>query len=510
MWINLTIVALFIFSMIGVGFYFSKKQKSTSEYYTAKGSIPSWAMGISLMATLISSMTFIAYPAAAYKGGWELLTPGFMVPIALLVVAFIIVPFYRKHIGISAYEYFGKRFGTGTRLYSSFAFSLNHFAKMGFVFYLLAIAISGMTGWNVYLVIITLGVATVLYTMMGGIEAVIWTDVVQGIILLFGMLVSLVYILFLGGVDGGDILNLAWEKNKFNLGDPDLSFAGQTIVVLLVYGFAWNFQKYSADQTVVQRYLSVKTDKDALKGTILGAMLCIPVWAIFMLIGTSLWGFYELSGETLPDHIQKAEQVYPHFLMTHIPVGVNGVIIAAMMAAAMSTLSSDLNCLSAIVVKDYFVLFKPKSSDKTQLKIGRFAVLIFGVLCVIIAIGLIETQGTALSMWYTISSIVSAGLAGLFFLAFMSTRANKNGTYIGIAACIAFTGWATATMGQGQSFDLGFLKEPFNGYMVGVFGHIVLVVVGYGASYFFPQQENVRELTIWGWLDHKKISSFYK
>jgi len=504
MWINFTIIAVYMLAMAAFGFLFSKKQKTTTDYYVAQGKIPSWAMGISLMATLISSMTFIAYPAASYKGGWELLTPGLMVPVALLLVAFVLVPFYRKHIGVSAYEYFGKRFGSLTRIYSSFAFSLNHFAKMGFIFYLLAIAMAGMTGWNVYAIIIGLGVVTVFYTMVGGIEAVIWTDVIQGIILMLGMILSLVYILFLSGVDGGEILSLAAEKNKFSLGDPSFNFHGQTIVVLLVYGFAWNFQKYSADQTIVQRYLSVKTDKDALKGTALGALLCIPIWAIFMLIGTSLWGFYEISGEALPAHIQKAEEIFPHFLMTHMPIGLNGLVIAAMMAAAMSTLSSDLNCLSAIVVKDYYVMAKPKATDKSQLNFGRWSVFVFGILCVIIAIGLVQSQGSALSIWYTVSSVVSAGLAGLFFLAFMSTRANRNGTFIGIAACIAFTAWATATMGKGQSFDLGFLKEPLNGYMVGVIGHVVLVVVGYSASYLFPKQENIRELTLWGWLDQKR------
>jgi len=510
MWINFGIILIYMLAMAAFGFFFSRKQKTTTDYYVAQGKIPSWAMGISLMATLISSMTFIAYPAASYKGGWELLTPGLMVPVALLLVVFVLVPFYRKHIGVSAYEYFGKRFGSATRVYSSFAFSLNHFAKMGFIFYLLAMAMAGMTGWNVYAIIIGLGVVTVFYTMVGGIEAVIWTDVIQGIILIVGMLVSLGFIFLWGGVDGGEIWQRASDAGKFSLGDPDISFTGQTIIVLLMYGFAWNFQKYAADQTIVQRYLSVKTDKGAIRGTVLGALLCIPIWAIFMLIGTGLWGFYEVSGEILPDHIKKAEEIFPYFLTTHMPVGLNGLVIAAMMAAAMSTLSSDLNCLSAIVVKDYYVMARPNASDKSQLKFARWSVFGFGIMCVIIAIGLVKSQGTALSMWYTVSSVVSAGLAGLFFLAFMSTRANRNGTFIGIATCIAFTAWATATMGKGQSFDLGFLKEPLNGYMVGVIGHVVLVVVGYFASYLFPQQENIRELTLWGWLDHKRELSLNK
>lgn len=504
MWLNLAIVVIYMLTMVGVGLYFSRGNKTKEDYYIAKRKIPSWAMGISIMATLISSMTFLAYPAAAYSGSWELLTPGLVVPVVLLLVVSIIIPFYRKYVRISAYEYFGKRFGASARVYSSIAFSLTHFAKMGFVLYLLATALAGITGWDVYSMIISLGLVTVFYTMLGGIEAVVWTDVIQGIVLLVGMVVSLVYILGLSGVGGAEILDLAWENQKFNLGSLEFNFNGETILVLVVYGLAWNFQKYTADQTIVQRYLSVKSDKAAVRATVMGALLCIPVWATFMLIGTSLWGYYELSGETIPAYVQKAEQVFPHFLITHIPAGLSGVIIAAMISAAMSTLSSDLNCLSAIVVQDYYAPLRPDATDQAQLRFGRISVLVFGILCVIIAIGLVQSDGTALSNWYTWSSIVSAGLAGLFILAFMTTRANANGAILGIVACVLYTAWATSTLDKNGAFDLGLPIEPINDYMIGVIGHIVLVAIGYGASYLFPPAMSIRKYTLWGWLEQKK------
>jgi len=504
MGIHMIIVVVFMASMLIMGLYFSRRQKSTDQYFVAKRSLPGWAVGLSLMATLISSMTFIAYPGAAFEGDWSLLTPGFMVPVVLILAVWVLIPMYRKIIRVSAYEYFELRFGKIVRLYGSFAFSLNHFAKMGFVFYLVALTVTSITGWNVLIVIWMMGIVTILFTYLGGLEAVIWTDVVQGFILLVGVIISLGFVLYIPEGGPAKMLSLAWENHKFNLGSTDFGFSTPTLMVLLIYGFAWNFQKFAADQTVVQRYLAVKSEREARKGLILGALLCIPVWTLFMLLGTSLWSFYQISGETLPSTIVKAEQVFPHFLVTQIPPLLSGLVVAAMMAAAMSTISSDLNCLSAVGVEDFYRPLKPGSTDKQRLRVGRMIVAVSGLLCIFIAIYLVNSEGTALSLWFMISSIVSAGLAGLFFLAFMTTRANKQGVYVGIIAAIGFTAWATYTIGANKTFDLGFLKTPIHSYMVGVIAHIVLIITGYVASFFFKSNsQDVKRLTLWGYLEKK-------
>ncbi len=506
MLLNFIIIIIFLVAMVLMGLYFSRRQDSTDRYFTAGRSLPGWAMGISLLATLISSMTFIAFPGAGYQGNWSLLTPNFMVIVAMFLVVFVLIPIYRKIIKVSAYEYFGERFGGHSiRLYSSFAFSLNHFAKMGFVFYLVALAIASMTGWNSYTVIIVMGIITVFYTLVGGIEGVIWTDVIQGILLTLGVLIALGYVLFLPEGGPAEVVKVAWAGDKFNLGSTDFSFGSKTIIVLLMYGFAWNFQKYSADQTVVQRYLVAKSDKEAMKGVMLGALLCVPVWTLFIFLGTCLWSFYQITGEALPDHIVKAEQVFPHFLMTHVPMGLNGLVLAALMAAAMSTLSSDLNALSAVGVKDYYKLFKPEANDEQMLRMGRIIVIICGLLCIIIAVFLVSSEGSALSLFYMVASIVSVGLAGLFFISFMSRRANKKGVIVGIITAILFTAWATATLGENKTFDLGFLNNPLHSYMIGIIGHVLLVVVGYGSSFLFKREESENaDLTFWGWWRDRK------
>lgn len=193
-WPDLFIVLVYMGSMLGMGIYFARKQTSTEAYFVAKRSIPSWAMGISLFATIITSLTYIGYPGSAYAKNWSYLVLGLMIPLVLLVVGFIIIPFYREAVGLSAYEYFGKCFGLIARLYSSVAFALIHFSKMRFIFYLLALVISSMTGWPLFQVIFWVGAVTIFYSLLGGLEAIIWTEVVQGVLKSAGALMVLIYL----------------------------------------------------------------------------------------------------------------------------------------------------------------------------------------------------------------------------------------------------------------------------------------------------------------------------
>ena len=185
-WIDYVIVAISVILAVGVGIYFSHRQKDTKTYFAGGGKIPAWAIGMSIFATLISSVTFLAYPGAAYAGNWILLVQGLMVPIVLLFMVSFIVPLFRKMIRISAYEYFERRFGFFARIYSSFAFSLGHFSKMGTVFFLVGLALSELMGIDIYFIIIVLGIAIIILTLLGGMEGVIGRDVIQGVILIAG------------------------------------------------------------------------------------------------------------------------------------------------------------------------------------------------------------------------------------------------------------------------------------------------------------------------------------
>ncbi|MEK7408033.1 MAG: hypothetical protein AAB225_23425 [Acidobacteriota bacterium] len=291
-WLDLIMLAAYLAGMAWIGVRFARRQTSTETYFTARRSIPWWAVGMSMMATLVSSVTFVGYPGSSYGKDWSLLVPGFLVVGVLAITGAVLIPFYREAVRMSAYEYFGQRFGHPTRLYASAAFSLGHFGKMAFIYYLVALTAHSMTGWSLDATILLTGAVTVFYTVIGGIEAVIWTDVVQGFIMWAGIIVCLAYLLFLPP------------------GGPAAVFA------------------IAADQTLVQRYLEARSDRAALKGISFGALLTLPVWTLFMLIGACTWAFYRLTGEKLPAYITKADQVFPHSLSTHIPPGMAGIFMA--------------------------------------------------------------------------------------------------------------------------------------------------------------------------------------
>ncbi|MFV0366398.1 MAG: sodium:solute symporter [Mangrovibacterium sp.] len=512
-WIDYLIMFLTLAVSVGIGVYFSKRQKDTENYFKAQGSIPSWAIGMSILATLISSVTFLAYPGEGYSSNWIRLVQGLMVPITLLAIVGFVVPLFRKVIKLSAYEYFEKRFGSLARYYTSVSFMLTHFSKMGSVFYLISLALSGMIGIDTSTIIWIIGIAIILLTLMGGIEAVIWLDVVQGFLLIIGGIISLCVILFT--VDGGpaNLWNVAMEGGRIGFGPFDWDFVNLTFWVMALNGIFYAIQKYGTDQTIIQRYLTAKSDKEAIKASLMGVLLSVPVWALFMFIGTALYAYYQIETPAvpLPDGI-KADAVFPHFIMYQLPVGVVGLVISALIAAAISSLDSDLNCLSAILVEDYYKRFNPNSSDQQQLKMGRIFTVLAGLGAVGVALFYVNAGNSGvLGIIFTLYAIFSGGIAGMFLLGVFSTRANKKGLNWGIAACIIFIAWALLTstpIGLGDNkkllLDLGDFNYTHHKYMMGVYSHIVIIVVGYVASLFYKNETVDETLTYIGWKKMQK------
>jgi solute:Na+ symporter, SSS family len=505
---DLVVIGIYLLALLAIGVWFARRQTSTQEYFVAGRSVPGWAMGLSLLATIITSVTFVAYPGAAYAGDWSLLVPGIMFVGVLCLIGRIVVPFFRHAVNMSAFEYFGLRFGTGIRMYSALVFGVGHFAKMGFVFYLLALTLASMTGWAIGQVIMVTAAVTICYTVVGGMEAVVWTDVVQGFVLWLGILVSLGYLLFLPPQGPGAVLRDAWTHHKMSLGSTALRLDQPTILVLAIYGFFFYLQKYTADQTVVQRYLIARSDRSALRGIALGAGLCLPVWTGFMLIGSLLWSFYHLTGERLPPDISKADQVFPHFLVTHLAPGMGGLFVAALAGSAMAMLASDMNCLAVIGTEDFFRFARPHATDGQRLMVARGIVVLSGCAAAALAVQLAHTRGTALSLYYDITAIVAGGLAGLFLLAFLFRRATRGGAIAGVLANLAFTLWATATLHH-QAGWAGPFRFPWQEYMVGAVGHVVLLAVGVLFSYLLPGcAPQAPDKTLWGWLSQFGFRSF--
>jgi len=499
---------------LGVGFKFSKKQTSESEYFAADGHVPAWAIGVSMFATLISSITFLAYPGDGFANNWGRLVQGIMAPVIVVLMIGFIVPMYRQVIGLSAYEYFEKRFGYFARVYGSLGFIFVHFSKMGSVFFLLSLAVSSMTGIDTYIVIIVLGIAVILLTLLGGMEAVIWLDVIQGFLLIMGGILTLGFIIMKMDGGMGAILDIAVAENKMSLGSTEWDFVNLTFWVMAINGIFYYFQKYGTDQTIVQRYLVAKSDKEAIKASFIGVVMVVPVWALFMFIGTALYAYYSSGNAVLPEGLG-ADGVFPYFIMNELPVGLVGLIISALLAAAISSLDSDLNCLAAVGVDDYYKRFKPDSTDADRLRMGKILVVLSGIGAILVASIYVNAGGKGvLGTVFMLYAIFSGGIAGMFLLGIFVPRANKQGLYFGIAACVIFTAVALLTSTpvdiSGEKkilLDLGIFNYTQHKYMLGVYSHLVLFFVSWFASYFFPAPALDRNLTYAGWSEKRKILS---
>jgi SSS family solute:Na+ symporter len=509
--IDYIIIAISLTVSLAVGIRFSKKQTDTKHYFSGGGNIPAWAIGMSIFATLISSITFLAYPGDGYASNWIRLVQGFMVPLVLVFMIGFIVPMYRKVIGISAYQYFEKRFGFLARLYGSLAFVFASFSGMGTVFFLLSLALSSMTGIDTLTVIWVVGIAVVFITLLGGMEAVIWLDVIQGFLLIAGGIFSLAVIIF--RTEGGfiTIWDTATTNDKMGFGPYDWDFVNLTFWVMAFNGIFYAIQKYGTDQTIVQRYLTAKSDKDAIRASVMGVAMTLPVWTLFMFIGASLFAFYEITTSTLPPDISP-DAVFPFFIMTQLPPGLVGLVISALMAAAISSLDSDLNCLSAVGVDDYYARLRPNSSEVDRMRAGRVVVVLGGLGAILVAtLYVFAGDKGALSIIFMLYAIFSGGIAGMFLLGLFVTRANKKGVRIGIALCILYTGYAILTstsIGSGEGahliLDLGALNYTQHKYMLGVYSHLILFFGGWFASYLYPEDEVDDNLTYYGYLKRKK------
>lgn len=507
--VDYIIIGVLLIVTLSFGFRFAKRQKNTETFFLAKNRVPAWALGMSLLATLISSVTFLGYPGTGYSSNWILLVQGLMVPIVLMGVIWFIVPLYRKVIKLSTYEYFERRFGSFARYYSSLAFVLRQFSGMGTVFFLLALALTNMTGGNTFVIISIVGLIIIIVNLMGGIEAVIWLDVFQGFMLFASGIICFAVILF--SVEGGPsaIWDIASANGRTGFGPYDVDLTRLTFIVMVINGAFYAIQKYGTDQTVVQRYLTARTDKAAIRASLMGILLTVPVWTLFMFIGTALFVYYRQ--QPLPEGM-RADAVFPYFIMTELPTGVIGFILAAMISAAICSLSADLNSLAAVGVEDYYKKLRPHKTDKDYLRASRWIVVISGIISILIG-GLYLKAGSegVLGIVFTLYAIFSGGIVGIFLLGLLSARANRQGVNIGIITCIIFTAYAFLTstpIGLGENppllLDMGAYNFTHNKLMLGVYSHLIVIGVGYVASLFFPKPVIDKNLLYSGWLEGRR------
>lgn len=502
--LDVVVVALYFVLIAGIGLVVARGQNTAAKFFLAGRAIPGWVVAFTLMGTIIGTGTFVGQPGTSYQKGLILLVPHMLLPVVLLFVARFIVPFYRRVVRMSAYEYIGQRFGLAGRFYTSFGFLADRVFDIGVTLLTTALAVNVLTGWELRVVIVGVALFTAAYTMLGGIKAVVWTDVAQGTILITGGLFVLGRLLF--APEAGApfaVVGEAWRGGRLTLGSTDLSWAGlfdaqHTTLWLfcLAYFVQWS-RRYVTDQHLVQRYLIARTDAEASKAIFTGALLCVPVFFTFMFIGACFYGFFALAQVPGPEI---GDNVMPFFMAHYLPAGLLGLVLAAILAAAMSTVSSDLNSVATVVTTDYFATFWPRSTDGSRVLCGRLMVLAGGLAAAWAALLLVPDKGTVpvMERAITIATILSGGTLGLFTLGFATRTATRRGCYVGMACCLLYTTWAILTEPKNRVFDLGFNFE-MNPILIGVFGHLVLFATGWLASRILGghRPDNVEDLTFW-------------
>lgn len=442
--VDFIIFIVFTLGVVVFGCSFFRKGSSSDDFTSAGHSIPGWVVGMSIFATYVSSISYIGYPGKAFASNWNAFVFSLSIPIASYFAAKYFVPFYRHSGSVSAYTFLEEKFGAWARLYASACYLLTQIARMGSILYLLAVPMYILMGWNIHFVIIATSVAIIIYSMLGGLKAVIWADAIQGIILIGGAILCLCILLFSMPEGPSQMIDLAVHSpmgNKFSLGAFTSDLTTSTFWVCLIYGVFINLQNYGIDQNYVQRYHAAKTDKDARFSALFGGYLFIPVSALFFLIGTALYSYYTANPDLLPTEIaQKPDYVFPYFIVNGLPVGLRGLLIASIFAAGMSTVSTSVTSAATIILTDYYKPFTKGKTDKHHVAVLRISSMIVGVLGIIVAIAMLSVE-SIIDAWWKLSSIFSGGMLGLFLLGCVSRRINRVGALIGCICGVLVIAW---------------------------------------------------------------------
>lgn len=482
-WINWSVLAIYLAGMLFLGYYFMRREGSSDDFFKGGGRIPWWAAGISIYATMLSAITYMAIPAKAYTTDWTY----YPMLIMILVVSFPVIkyylPFFRRLNVTSAYEYLEQRFNYATRLMASALFIVFMIARMALVIYLPSLALTTVTGIDIYMCIVLMSIITIVYCTMGGVEAVVWGDVIQGIILVGGALFAMFYLAFNteGGIYG--FFDLASQNDKFRLFDWSFDYTKATFWVVILGGLANNLISYTSDQTVIQRYLTTKDERSAGRSILMNGLMSAFISVAFYAIGTGLYTFFKTHPAELDYTMANTDTIFPFFMMSQMPVGVAGLLIAAIFAATMSTISSNINSVSTAFTIDIYRKWRPLASDKSMLVVARRTCAVSGL----IGMGLALLMATwnilsLLDYFNTILGLLSSGLGGLFIMGIFFPRIGARAALIGFIA------------GTAVVFYLNYCT-PMSFLLFGFIGMLVSVLVALFISLFGREKREQPGLT---------------
>lgn len=486
-----TLIA-YLLLIVWLGYYFSKKNKSSKDFFLGGQKIPFWAAGLSMMAAQVSSIGFMSIPAKSFITNWSYFAGVMTWFIVVPVVIYAFVPFYRRLNVTSAYEYLEKRFNVFIRKFIAFLYLLFQLlGRLGAIIFLPAIALSAVTGINTLLCIVIIGGLATLYTVLGGMHAVIWIDVIQALVLFGAIFLCIGYVVF--SIDGGvsEIFTVAAADNKFSFGRMDWDMTAAVFWVIVIGNIFNRVGSMATDQSVVQRYLTTKDEKETAKALWTDALVSIP-WALCVFgLGTALYVFYKVNPDMLNPSISN-DEVVPFFIGQNLPIGLSGIVIAGIFAASMSSVDSSIHSSTTVIMRDFMQGMLGRISEKQNVRLARIITTLIGILGTGIAV--VMTFFDINSVWDIIlefAGLFTGAMTGVFILGIFSTRANGKGATIGAVASAALLLYV-------KTFT------PLNFFLYSGIGIISCVVIGYLASFLFPSNKSTEGLTIYSVGINKK------
>lgn len=515
--LDLAAILIYLLGMTMVGAYFARRNTSTEEYFVGNRSFRGWVIGLSMVGTMISSVTFLAFPGNAFSSDWSNLVSNLALPFVAILAVVFFAPFYRRSGLISAFEYLNLRFGPLVRLYGVISFLIIQLLRVARILFLMSLPVALLSGAPLPVVIICTGIFIAFYTIAGGIEAVIWTDVIQSIVLLLGGLLCVGFIAWKlpGGIT--EIVQTASRDNKFNMiesppeiektelteGEDDLQskvaffFSRKTLWVVALLGVFEFLFAYSCDQTTVQRYAAAKSPRDARNATILLSVLAVPTWMLFFFVGTSVYVFYQVYPD--PQVVELAgvevDAVFPRFILTQIPAGIGGIVIAGVMAAAMSSLDSSINSMATVTVVDLLKPYLlPGRDDRFYLRAARIIAAVAAVMMVAGAIILNWVPKENMnSLSWIVASVFGGCLVGLFLLGMFTTRVDYVSVVIALVPAVGLNIYFMLSKWLPETW-----QTNIHNYWVTILVNLLFVAVALGVSLFRPKPTaNLEKLTVW-------------
>lgn len=471
-WLDYAMLAAYFGLNLWIGFLCAKRKTSSDEYFRGSGRLQWWALGISYMATAMSSISFMAYPATGYASNWLLIGVPVFQSAAVVVAGFLFIRMFRRLNITTVFEYLERRFGRAIRLLGAALMVLGQVGgRLSIVMLLPSMAFSAVTGLNVYVSVLLMGAVTVVYCLKGGMKAVVWTDVLQ-FALMYGT-IAIAVVTIAHDVPGGfgGLVSTAYNEGKFKSFLFDWSLVRPTVWVFACLSVTTVFLQLS-DQALMQRALSAPDEKAARNSVVLAGVLNLPISLMLFFIGSALFVFYRQHPGLLDPGLPN-DSIFPYFVGNELPRGIVGLIIAGIFAAAMSTVSGSVNAIAAIVVRDFLMPFRPDSTEATRMKLARATTVVVGGSAT--AIATVMAGMNIQSLWETFAALMAlmgGGFPGIFALGLLTRRANAPGAAIGLVASVVVT----------------FTVKNYTATNVFLFTSVAVgscMLVGYVASLFF-------------------------